>query len=315
MTQAGFWRNASVENRRNTLNQYGSINRTWVLSPQGGLGPLGGFARSPTGVFSSFTDLKPHLRSRDLILLIGVLREQAVAPEDVYEVALIGAANTPRQATDGGVPTGGGATWMAPSSGAVAATPLLEIVRQGWLIQNILFNPHTSSAAVRLTTSGGLNEAGQFSFIGNTVLGGGTGQIGVEDNGGSGFVNIEDNLFQLLTGTAVLGLTTANAVPLSWQIKRNRYIQNTNDIKMSLNQALIEKNRFFAAGSGSTNKVISTVALSGQGNNNHVLLNQFKNISTEIKNNNGYNGGSTDTWNNYAEGTADLIVESPPGAS
>lgn len=310
MQYGGGWRVSQPTNNRVAIGGLGAVNNVWYIAPQGQIGL--GLPRQV--VFSSFTDLKSHLRSRDVINIVGVLREQVVAPDDVYDVLVTGAANTPRQATDGGVPTGGGATWMAPTS-PTALTPLIEIVRQGWTFENILFNPTTSSAAIRLTTSGGLNEAGQFSMRGCTILGGGTGQIGIEDNGGSGFCVIEDNIFQLLTGTALLGLTTANAVPLSWAIKNNIFRQNTNDIKMSLNQALINANVFMAAGSGSTNKVVSTVAVSGQGNNNTVSLNIFKNISTEIKNNNGYNGGSTDTWLNYAEGTAALIVESPPGAS
>lgn len=63
MTQFGYWRDTRIENRRATLNQYGQINNVWILAPQGGIGPLGGFARSPSGTFSSFADLKPHLRS------------------------------------------------------------------------------------------------------------------------------------------------------------------------------------------------------------------------------------------------------------
>lgn len=307
MTIAGFWRDFQPNNQQLAIGNFkGVANQVHYLFPDGG---------GPGSSFLTFADLKPHLRSRDVILLGGVLREQAITPEGVYDVLVQGAGNTPRQATDGGVPTGGGATWMAPASGAVATTPLLQVIRQGWTFNNILFNPHTSSAAVRLTTSGGLNEAGQASFLGCTVLGGGTGQIGIEDNGGSGFVSIEDCLFQLLTGTAILGLSTSNAIPLSWRIKKNIFTGNTNDIKMSLSNALIKDNVFNTAGSGGTNKVISTIAVSGQGNNNMVLLNFFKNIVTEIKNNNGYDGGSTDTWANYAEGTAALIVESPPGAS
>lgn len=309
MSVEGFWRRQNRDNRNTILESsgLGVVGKTHYIFPDGG---------GPYGAVTNFTDgVKPTLRSRDTIIIGGVLREQAVAPDGVYDVLVVGAANTPRQATDAGVATGGGATWMAPASGAVALTPLLEIVRQGWEFENILFNPHTNSAAIRLTTAGGLEEAGQFSMRGCAILGGGTGQIGIEDNGGSGFVTIEDCDFQLLTGTAILGLTTANAVPLSWNIVRNRFRQNTNDIKMSLRYALIEANRFFTAGSGSTNKVVDTIALSGQGEWNQVILNQFPNVAAEIKNDNGYRGSSTDLWNNYALETAALIVESPPAAS
>ena len=114
--------------------------------------------------------------------------------------------------------------------------------------------------------------------------------------------------------TAIKGISTGIAVPAMWEILGNRFKGCLNDIKMSLNDSLIEGGRHFTAGSGSTNKVISTVAVSAQGDNNHVLLNQFKNIASEIQISNGYSGGSTDTWNNYAEGTAALTVTSPPGA-
>ena len=286
------------------------FNNLWYIMPQGGGGTLGAPKRQ---VFPSFAALKPNIQTRDLIILAGTLREQAVAPTGVYDVSIIGGAGTPRQATDGGVPTGGGATWMAPTS-AVASTPLLEIVRQGWTIENVLFNPHTSSAAIRITTSGGLNEGGQFAMRGCTILGGGSGQIGIEDNGGSGFCVIEDNEFQLLTGTALLGLSTANAVPLSWKIIGNQFRANTNDIKMSLSYGLIRSNNFFTAGSGSTNKVVSTIAVSGQGGNNQVVLNYFNNTTGEIQISNGYSGASSDLWSNYCKGTAALIVTSPPGA-
>lgn len=296
MTQAGFWRNTQPTNQRITVGSYGALNNVWYIFPQGGAPTIGA---PRNNVFTSFESLRPNLRSRDLIILGGVLREQAVAPSGVYEVSIVGAAGIPRQATDGGVPTGGGATWMAPASGAAAATPLLEIVRQGWSIENVLFNPHTSSAAVRLTTSGGLNEAGQFAMRNCTVLGGGTGQIGVEDNGGSGFVVVEDCLFQLLTGTALLGLSTSNAVPLSWQILRSQFRANTNDIKMSLSYALIQWNRFFTAGSGATNKVISTTALAGQGGNNLVIDNQFNNTEAQIAPGSGFTGAASDVWRNF----------------
>ena len=285
----GFWQQIRQDNRDWSVasNRLGSIGQAKFLFPQGG---------GPRYAYTTFADLKPNLRSRDVIILGGVLREQAVAPTGVYDVTMVGAANIPRQATDGGVPTGGGATWMPPATGAVASTPLLEIVRQGWKIYGIAFNPHTSSAGIRLTTSGGLNEAGQTEIAGCTFLGGGSGQIGVEDNGGSGFVVIDGNIFKLLTGTAVLGLNTSNAVPLSWRIQHNDFSQNTNDIKMSLNDANIQWNAHHTPGSGATNKVVSTIAVAGQGARNIVANNQFNNAIAAIIAGSGYSGSATDQW-------------------
>lgn len=306
MTMQGFWRNNRVENRRATLNQYGQVNNVWLIAPEG-MPVLGGFG-NPAGSFASFTDLKPHLRSRDVIYLFGVLREQVVCPDDVYDVLVLGGANTPRQATDSGEPTGGGATWMAPLS-PTATTPLIEVVRQGWTFDNIAFNPVTNSAAVRLTTTGGLDEAGQAAFTNCLFTGGGTGQIGIEDNGGSGMVQIINNVFRNLSGTAILGLNTANAVPSFWQIMDNLFGINTNDVKMSLSNSRIEWNTFRTVGSGATNKVVSTVALSGQGALNSVSHNVFANTAAQIANASGYNGAADDNWSdNYCTDAVDYGV-------
>lgn len=288
MTQFGFWHDLRVSNQRATLNSFGSMNNVWYLFPQGG---------GPRGAFTTFADLKPNLRDRDLIYLSGVLREQAVAPDGVFDVTILGAANTPRQATSSGTPTGGGASWLAPTS-PTATTPLFEVTRAGWSFYNIQFNPTTSSAAVRLTRSGTVDliDASHARFENCYFLGGGSGQIGIEDNGGSGFVEVSNCRFQLLTGTAILSLNTAAAVPLSWLIESSRFQQNTNDIKMSLSYAIIRKNRFLTAGSGATNKVISTTFIAAQGGNNLVTLNHYNNTAAQMANASGYTGAASDSW-------------------
>jgi hypothetical protein len=301
MTVANVWRNMQQDPRISILSGFGNIGRVHYLFPQGG---------GPRGSFRTFTDLKPNLRSRDTIILAGVLREQAVCPDDVYEVSIIGAAGIPRQATDGGVPTGGGATWMAPASGATAATPLLEIVRQGWSIHNVCFNPHTSSAAIRLTTAGGLDEAGQFKLSGCTFMGGGTGQIGLEDNGGSGFCVVEDNYFYGLAGTAILGISTANAVPLGWTVRRNRFVNNTNAVAVSASYWLICDNYIKQAADNANNKM-NLVAVAAQGSNNQVINNIFPDAAANVTIAKGYKPGTTDTWRNYVSDTAAYIITVP----
>lgn len=297
MSQPGFWRNNRIENRRATINQFAAPNNVWILAPQG-MPVLGGFG-SPAGSFATFAELKPNIRSRDMIIVAGVVREQVVLPTNVYDVIVVGAANTPRQATDSGAVTGGGATWMPHATTPTATTPLIEVIRQGWTFQNIAFNPHTASAAVRLTTSGGLNEAGQCAFIDCLFTGGGTTQIGIEDNGGSGMVQIDGCVFRGLADTAIKGLTTANAVPSYWQIKNCLFGQNTNDIKMSLAYSLIQNNVFQTPGAGATNKVISTIALSAQGSNNAVIFNFINDVAAGIVAAEGFSGSATDHWVNY----------------
>jgi len=306
MSTVGFWQQIRQDNRDVSIssNRLGKISQPFFLFPDG---------NGPRGSFTTFTDLAPHLRSRDVIILGGVLREQAVAPLDVYDVTIIGAANMPRQATSGGVPTGGGACWLPPASGAVAATPLLELRAQGWAFENIEFTPHTSSGGVRLTRSASVDtiDAGHVRFTNCFFAGnGGTGQIGIEDNGGCRSALIEGCRFESLA-SAVLSLNTAAAVCQDWEIVNNTFRLNTNDVKMSLNYSRIRKNRFMTAGSGATNKVISTTFISTQGGNNHILLNQFTNTEAQIAPGSGFTGAATDVWMNYVTDQAALAIGQP----
>lgn len=304
MTHQGYWRDFQVTNNRNILSGFGQINRVHYLFPQGG---------GPRGSYTTFADLSNQLGNRDLILLSGVLREQAVAPLNVYDVLIVGAANRPRQATSGGVPTGGGATWMPPSSGAVASTPLLELRAQGWAIENISFTPHTSSAAIRLTRSATVDTIDASHFRSSGCLfaaNGGSGQIGIEDNGGCGFCLIEECRFDSLTGTALLGLNTAAAVSRNWRISNNRFTGNTNAIALSLTESLIEWNKIRQTANDTNNKV-NLVAVAAQGSLNQVLRNMFPDAAANITIAKGYKPGTTDVWRNWATDTAADIVTNP----
>ena len=103
----------------------------------------------------------------------------------------------------------------------------------------------------------------------------------------------------MLTGTAILALATGTRVPLNNLYEDCRFSQNTNDIKMSLNYATIRRNDFLTAGSGATNKVVSTTFISTQGGNNHIIDNQFTNTEAQIAPGSGYTGAASDTWRNF----------------
>jgi hypothetical protein len=300
----GFWRQMSNIDNRTSIIGAPVVNNVWYLFPQGG-GPT-------RNTFTTFADLKPNLQSRDVILLSGVLREQAVAPDGIFDVSIIGASNRPRQATSGGVPTGGGACWLPPASGAVASTPLLELTRQGWHIENIEFTPHTSSAGIRLTRSASVDliDAGHVEIV-DCFFGsnGGSGQIGIEDNGGCGFCLIQNNRFQSLT-TALKGLNTAAAVPQMWQILNNYFNGNTNAIGMSLTESLIANN-FIRQTANDTNFKVNLVAVAGQGSLNQVIDNIFPDAAANVTIAKGYKPGTTDVWRNYVTDTAAYIVTVP----
>lgn len=310
LANPSVWRGFGNDNRNLSVTGYGQLGRIWYLAPQGGYS----LPRVPSrNLFTTFAALKPNLKSRDTIFLIGVLREQAVAPLNVYDVSLIGIANQPRQATSGGVPTGGGACWLAPASGAVASTPLLELVAQGWVIQNIEFTPHTSSAAIRLTRSASVDTTDASHFqIADCFFGanGGSGQIGIEDNGGCGFGLIAGNRFQGLTGTAIKGLNTAAAVPQMWDIRGNRFNGNTNAIAMSLTEGLVRDN-YIRQTANDTNQKVNLIAVSAQGSLNQVINNIFPDAAANVTIAKGYKPGTTDVWRNYVTDTAAYIVTVP----
>lgn len=288
MTTSGFWRTTREENRRAILQDYGVINKVWYLFPQGG---------GPRGSFTTFASLAPNLRTRDLIYISGVLREQATAPLGVRDVTILGAANSPRQATSGGVPTGGGASWLAPLV-PVATTPLLTLREQGWTIINVQFAPVASSACIRFARAetAAIPDASHGKVIDCYFVGGGALGIGIEDVGGCSNIVIEGNRFQLLLDTAIKGISTGIAVPLGWQIVGNRFQQNLNDVKMSLSYGMVSENHFMTAGAGATNKVVSTTFVAAQGGNNHVTQNVFTNVAAAIANATGYTGAASDVW-------------------
>lgn len=304
MTMAGFWRETRVENRRNVLNQYGQINNVWILAPQGNVGPLGGFGRSPAGAFTTFAALSPHLRSRDLIYLIGVLREQAVAPLGVFDVTILGAANQPRQATSSGTPTGGGATWLAPTS-PTATTPLLELREQGWSIQNVFFNGPTDDACVKLhrEETATYPDASHAQFIGCRF---GGGFIGIEDFGGASNVLIEDCSFEDMAGVGGGAIVVTNqgiAIPSRWWVRNNRFLPCVNGMIGAWVDSRIEYNSFSAMTTATIN-----LASGNTGLRNMLFFNRFSVDNAGFDPAGGYTGNATDIWVSYLSDAIDFGV-------
>jgi len=279
------------------------VGKVWFVNPQAGANGNNGL--SPNRGFETMARAFEFVQNNDIIVVTGVIREQLVAPAK-FDVTIVGSVVTPRQATDAGVATGGGATWLPPLV-PVATTPLLELIAQGWSLVNLQMSPHTASACVRLTRTA-LLDASHAAFVNCYFSGGGVTPIGIEDNGGCGFVQVLGCRFQNLT-SAILSLNTAQAVPLSWNIDGNKFQQNTNDVKMSLSYAAIENNDFKTAGAGAVNKVISTTFITAQGGNNHVSLNQFTNTAAQVANASGFTGAVSDTWSsNFCSDAVDFGV-------
>jgi hypothetical protein len=237
MSFDGYWRNFREENRRAILQDYGVINKVWYLFPQGG---------GPRGSFETFTSLAPNLRSRDLIYLSGVLRESAFTPLGVFDVTILGAANRPRQATNSGVPTGGGASWLAPLSGVVR--PNLNIIEQGWTVQNIQFAPPAGNDCIRFRRmeTAIIPDASHGRVIGCYFSTGGVAGSGI-NIGECSRIHIEDCDFSALgTGYAIHNTADGGIMsPTFAHIKGNRFHRgNVNDIVLALGNGIIEDNIF-----------------------------------------------------------------------
>ena len=292
MTQYGYWRDTQPNNNRLVLRGFSNVNNVWYLAPQGGVGPLAG---TKANTFTTFADLSPHLRSRDLVILFGVLREQAVAPLGVFDVTIVGGADRPRQATDGGVPTGGGASWLAPTS-PTAATPLIELRQQGWTFQNIQFAGPTDDACIKMhrEETATYPDASHLTLQGCRFTGG---LIGLEDFGGASNVLIENCSFEDLAGVGGGAIVVTNqgiAIPSRWMVRYNRFLPSVNgivgawvDSQFIYNQIYKQTTTTINAASGNT------------GLRNMFMFNNFNIAAADFDPAGGVTGNATDQWLSY----------------
>lgn len=285
MTASGFWQNQIV-NQRAGLTGFGNINNVHYLFPQGG---------GPRGAYTTFADLANQLGDRDLILFSGVLREQAVAPLGVFDVRIVGAANQPRQATNAGVPTGGGASWLAPTS-PVAATPLLELREQGWTIENIQMAGPSDDACIKMhcEESATYPDASHLTLKGVRFTGG---LIGLEDFGGASNVLIEDCSFEDLAGVGGGAIVITNQgirIPQRWMVRRNRFLPSVNGIV----GAWVDSQFIYNTIMKQTTTTIN-LASGNTGLRNTVRWNDFNIAAADFDPAGGVTGNATDTWVNY----------------
>lgn len=302
MTDVGFWRRNSSDNRVAIADSHAVVNRVWYLFPQGG---------GPRGAFSTFADLAPQLRSRDVIYLSGVLREQAQAPVGVYDVTILGAANQPRQATNGGVPTGGGASWLAPTT-VEAGKALLELIEQSWTIENIQFAPPAALDCIRFRRmeTATIPDASHGIVRGCYFSTGGAAGHGV-NLGECKRIRVENCEFESLTGvgaTAIRrsadgGIANANMCT----IVGNHFGGCSNDIILANGTNIVVKDNEFEDAVDGARKFIQVTGAGLRAFNNY-----FRQVATAgYSVANGFEGGATDTWRNYVTDAVDPIVANP----
>ena len=261
-----------------------------------------GAADSP---FATMARALAKVSDNGVISFTGKVREQLVAPLGITGVTIIGAAG-------GNVRDDDGAKWYAPAS-PVAGQALIEIREQGWSFYNFLMTPDATGGAcikAHRNEDATYPDSSHFQAIGMRFVGAGGTPIGIQDVGGNSNYLIQGCSFQSLT-SAITCTSTAIAVPLRNRILNNVFLLNTNDITSSQSYGIIAGNQFMTAGSGGTNKVISTTFNATQGGNNHITLNVFSNTEAQIAPGSGYTGAATDLWSNYVNDQAALAVGQP----
>lgn len=290
------------------------VGRTWYVSGEGAPSPgsNSNSGRSPFNAFATIAKVLTMIDDYDIIVLNGVFREQVVAPA-VYDITVIGGGNDPRQATSGGVATGGGSSWLAPAS-PTATTPLIRVIAQSWKFINIQFAPVAASACItfdrRETVA--IPDSSHGLVAGCYFTTGGANGIGVECIEVKK-IRIIDNVFEALTGATGAAIkTTAGlgiAAPSHWTVRKNKFVQCVNDMNcLSLNFSVIDYNDFL-----STNPIEGgkRIVLNGSTGRNSVRLNQFADVTADVTIAKGYTPATGDVWNNYTAGTAALIVTVP----
>lgn len=290
---------AAVRDLRNAATLVGSI---WYVDTINGRDSNSGRSPGSAGALKTVAKAFTKISSYDVISVAGVVKEQLVAPLGVFDVSLIGAGTRPRQATASGVPTGGGACWLSPAS-PTAATALLELVEQGWWLENILFSPVAASPCIQLTRAETVShpDPSHATIRGCRFAGGGAGGIGIQDSGGCHNVEIAECVFQSLSGTAVKGIAGAGiATPLMNRYRDNYFNQCANNIDIGASHSEFLRNR-----------MIHTTTLKlkiSAGGFNMVIDNVFEDVLADIDIAHGYTGISTDVWRNFSKDTADELV-------
>lgn len=250
--------------------------------------------------------------SYDQIAVSGVVKEQCIAPLGVFSVRIFGTAvGSPRQATDSGVAQEGGACWLPPAS-PTAATALLELIQQGWVVEDLFMLPHTSSPGILLTRAeDAVHPDPSHCKIRRIRFGDGTTNFGVKDVGGCYNVEITDCIFQ--TDTGITNTATGVAVPTLNRFERNIFDRcSVAGILGSYNYSLVRGNVLSTLGTNSaTPAKINLISVSAQGAGNVVIENYFPDVAANVAIAKGYKAGTGDVWRNYVTDTAAQIVTVP----
>jgi hypothetical protein len=255
--------------------------------------------------FLTMTAAFAVIASGDTIHLRGRVTEQLVAPLGVFDVTIVGATRNPRQSTNSGAQAGYSAYWKYATDNT---TPCLELIEQGWTIENIVFEgpASTSTAAIQLTRAEDAvhPDPSHSTIKGCRFVAGGNAII---DSGGTFNQRIIGNVFQSQTGYAIKPVAGAGiASRAQWHILDNQFRDFANGVGLGDAQGCIIKGNYFTDGSTPNTTVVLSLA---GGANNFVVDNYFQTATANF-NSPDVVGSATDVWWNVSIDAASAGVDS-----
>ena len=267
--------------------------KIYYVDPNSGVDTDDG--RSWEKAFLTMSKALTSVASGDTIYFRGKVREQLTAPDQIFDVTIIGSGNRPRHADS--TPANGelaANTWTTPASGATTA-PLLKVTQQGWRFINILFAGPSDDDCVELFRDSGATDAerdaGHAEFIGCRFA---SGYNGINDSGGVVDVLVQDCRFEALTNFCILGVGNIGVGQSDWKIVDNTFDGFTNGVKITAYGCRIQNNTF-TDGETPTTTVVLNLANNGTGTDNFIVGNYFQ-TSTANFNSPDIVGNATDVW-------------------
>lgn len=257
-----------------------------------------GYGESPDRPSTDFDDLLTRVASGDTIWTRGKVTGNFVAPEYLADITIIGASTKPKHGSTTNTTDMGGASFFPTTS----SDPIFTLHVQGWQFVNVLFAAGATDYAIEIQSDGGAtpeHSGGNSRFWGCRFAGGAG---GINCNGGSGFVEVAHCRFETLTTGAIVNTSTANALPLQWDVHDNIFANGSAEhINAPASKWSVYRNIFHTV--ASTGKYIDFT----DGSNNVVTGNTLGGTYD----NSDYVAGTSDIWaGNY--GAAGLLSDVPP---
>jgi hypothetical protein len=233
--------------------------------------------------------------SGDVIYFHGKVREQLTTPVEVFDVTIIGTGNRPRH-IDGTPKAGSTSTSMWTTPASATTEPLCKVIQQGWRFVNIIFAGPTDAACVMLYRDGGADDderdGSHAEFINCRFA---SGQDGIEQSGGCGHVGIYECFITSMTGYAIKNTAGAGiGYPVRWELIGNRFLDNTNTLKMACQNWVVRNNSFLNNGT----EVFDTDNGDAASGENIIVDNYFNIAAADFDPVGNVEGNTTDVWSN-----------------